>query len=68
MSALRSGRACPTTVIASSISRCTVAQIQSKECSQIHSSSLWPPAALACWTLLGHAHMPVKGHSLPVLL
>ena len=67
MSALGSGRACPTAVIAFCPSCRRAALPQYEAWSHVQPSSLFPLAVLALWALLGYACIPVRGHSLPVL-
>ena len=68
VSALGSGGACPTAVIAFCPSRRCTALSQYEVCCRVQPSSLRPLSILALWALQGYAYILVKGHSLPVLL
>ena len=68
MSALGSGRACPTAVIAFCPSRRSTALSRYEIWCQLQPSSLCPLSTLELWALQGYACILVKGHSLPVLL
>ena len=67
-SALGCGSACPATFIAFCPScQCSALPLGVRR-TQVHPSTLPPLATLALRALLGQAYIPVRGHSLPVLL